>query len=201
MAVHPKRCTWATGHPLETAYHDTEWGVPVHDDRVHFEFLVLEGAQAGLSWLTILKKREGYRAAFKNFDPAVVAKFTEKEVAALRENSSIVRNRLKIRAAITNATRFLVVQREFGSFDRFIWQFTGGVPHVNWYRSLEEVPAQTEESRAMSKALKKRGFSFVGPTICYAYMQATGMVNDHETSCFRHAEIRSLTARHSRFDR
>ena len=201
MAVHPKRCTWVTGYPLETAYHDTEWGVPVHDDRVHFEFVVLEGAQAGLSWLTILKKREGYRAAFKGFDPAVVAKFTEKEVAALRENSSIVRNRLKIRAAITNAARFLVVQREFGSFDRFIWQFMGGVPRANWYRSLEEIPAQTVESRAMSKALKKRGFSFVGPTICYAYMQATGMVNDHETSCFRHAEIRSLTAGHSRFDR
>ena len=183
------RCAWAGNDPLYIAYHDEEWGVPVHDDRLLFEFLILEGAQAGLSWSTILKKRENYRAAFDNFDPAVVAGYDEAKIAELLDNAGIVRNRRKINAAITNAQRFLEVQAEFGSFDAYIWQFVGGRVKQNAWASLDEIPAETPESRAMSKDLKKRGFRFVGPTICYAFMQAVGMVNDHVTSCFRYQAL------------
>jgi DNA-3-methyladenine glycosylase I len=171
------------------AYHDVEWGVPIHADRRHFEFLTLEGAQAGLSWETILRKREGYREAFAGFDPAVVARFGESEQKALLKNPGIVRNRLKIRSTVGNALAFLEVQAEYGSFDSYIWQFTGGPTIRNAWRELSELPAETEESRAMSRDLKKRGFRFVGPTICYAYMQAAGLVNDHLVGCFRYAEL------------
>ena len=180
-----KRCAWCEINEGEIAYHDTEWGVPVHDDRLWFEFLILEGAQAGLSWDTILKKRENYRRAFARFDPKTVVRFGRKERAALMKNPGIVRNRLKIDAAISNASAFLAVQREFGSFDRYIWQFVGGAPRQNRRRTMKQVPASTPESDAMSKDLKKRGFRFVGSTICYAFMQATGMVNDHLITCFR----------------
>lgn len=172
------------------AYHDTEWGVPQHDDRVLFEFLILEGAQAGLSWSTILAKREAYRAAFAHFDPAAVAKFGSAQISRLMANEGIVRNRMKIGAAVANARAFLEVQREFGSFDAYIWEFVGGRPRVNSIRNSKSVPAQTAESVAMSKDLRKRGFNFVGPTICYAFMQAVGMVNDHLVNCFRHEELR-----------
>jgi DNA-3-methyladenine glycosylase I len=178
------RCPWAT-KDLDRQYHDTEWGVPEHDDRMLFELLMLEGAQAGLSWSTILAKRENYRAAFQNFEPEVVAKFGAKQEAQLLKNEGIVRNRLKIASAAINARAFLQVQEEFGSFDAFIWQFVGGKPIVNHWAEMKQVPARTAESDAMSKALKKRGFKFIGTTICYAYMQATGMVNDHLLSCFR----------------
>jgi DNA-3-methyladenine glycosylase I len=177
-------CPWAK-NDLAIAYHDREWGVPQHDDRVLFEFLILEGAQAGLSWDTILKKRERYREVFAGFDPRKVAKFDAKKKAALMLDAGIVRNRLKIDSAVTNAKAFLRVQKEFGSFDRYIWQFVGGEPIVNKRRSMKDVPARTPESDAMSKALKKRGFKFVGTTICYAYMQAVGMVNDHLVTCER----------------
>lgn len=189
MNTNPQRCQWVGRHPLEIAYHDTEWGVPVHDDRVLFEFLILEGAQAGLNWLTVLKKRAGYRAAFAGFDPAAVARFDEAREAALLQNPGIVRNRLKVRSAIRNAQGFLKVQEEYGSFDAFIWQFVDGTPVVNRWRTLAELPAQTPASVQMSKALKKRGFNFVGPTICYAFMQAVGMVNDHTVDCFRYGEV------------
>lgn len=182
------RCPWPTTD-LYIAYHDTEWGVPLHDDRALFEFLVLEGAQAGLSWLTILKKRENYRAAFDGFDAAKVARYNARKVAALLANPGIVRNRLKISAAIVNAKAFLAVQEEFGSFDAFIWRFVDGRPKQNHWRTMQEVPARTAESDAMSKDLRQRGFKFVGSTICYAHMQATGMVNDHLVSCPRHAEL------------
>lgn len=182
------RCGWAKGE-LDILYHDTEWGVPVHDDRLLFEFLTLEGAQAGLSWSTILKKREGYRKAFANFEVAKVAKFTEKQAAALLENPDIVRNRLKVSSTISNAQAFLAVQKEFGSFDAYIWRFVDGKPVVNHRASLKELPARTDVSDAMSKDLKKRGFRFVGTTICYAMMQAIGMVNDHTVDCFRHREV------------
>ena len=182
------RCPWPTTD-LYIAYHDTEWGVPLHDDRALFEFLVLEGAQAGLSWLTILKKRENYRAAFDGFDAAKVARYNARKVAALLANPGIVRNRLKISAAIVNAKAFLAVQEEFGSFDAFIWRFVDGRPKQNHWRTMQEVPARTAESDAMSKDLRQRGFKFVGSTICYAHMQATGMVNDHLISCPRHAEL------------
>ena len=183
------RCGWALGDPLSLAYHDNEWGVPLHDDRGLFEFLVLEGAQAGLSWITILRKRETYRAAFDNFDPVVVAGYGESKIAALMQDAGIVRNRRKIETTVTNARAFLQVQAEFGSFDRYIWQFTGGSPRVNHFTRLEELPAATPESEAMSRDLTRRGFRFVGPTICYAFMQATGMVNDHLVGCaFRRAE-------------
>ena len=172
------------------AYHDAEWGVPRHDDRVLFEFLILEGAQAGLSWETILKKRENYRKAFAGFDPKKVAKFTAADEQRLLNDPGIVRNRLKVSSAVTNAKAFLDVQREFGSFDRYVWQFVGGEPLVNSFRSLEEVPARTPESDAMSKDLAKRGFRFVGSTICYAFMQACGLVNDHTVDCFRHQPAR-----------
>jgi DNA-3-methyladenine glycosylase I len=183
------RCQWAGTDPLYVAYHDLEWGVPVHDDRLLFEFLVLEGAQAGLSWSTILKKRDAYRAAFDRFDPAIVAAYDDAKVAELLANPGIVRNRAKIVSAIRNARAFLLVQQEFGSFDAYMWQFVGGRARQNSWRSLSEIPASTPESEAMSKDLRKRGFNFVGPTICYAHMQATGMVNDHTVDCFRHAEL------------
>ena len=183
-----ERCGWAKTD-LSIAYHDAEWGVPVHDDRLLFEFLVLEGAQAGLSWETILKKRSTYRAAFDNFNIATVAKYAVRHVDKLLKNPGIVRNRLKVAAAVGNARAALAVQKEFGSFDRFIWTFTGGKPIRNAWTEVKQVPARTGESDAMSKALLKRGFRFVGSTICYAMMQATGMVNDHVVSCFRHREL------------
>ena len=183
------RCSWANGD-LSIRYHDEEWGVPVHDNRTLFEFLILEGAQAGLSWTTILKKREAYRKAFDGFHPERVARYDRKKMDQLLLDTGIVRNRLKISSAIANAQAFLRVQQEFGSFDRYIWQFVGHVPRQNSPRSLQQVPAQTAESDAMSKDLKKRGFNFVGSTICYAFMQAVGMVNDHVVHCFRYKALR-----------
>jgi len=183
-----KRCEWAR-NDLEVLYHDEEWGVPLHDDRMFFEFLILEGAQAGLSWDTILKKRDNYREAYDNFDPAVVAKYGNRKQAQLLKNEGIVRNRLKVASSIRNAQAFLRVQEEFGSFDKYIWGFVGGKTKKNRWKSLKEIPAKTTESEAMSKDLKKRGFNFIGPTICYAFMQATGMVNDHVTSCFRYKQV------------
>jgi DNA-3-methyladenine glycosylase I len=183
------RCRWATNE-LSILYHDSEWGVPQHDDRTLFEFLILEGAQAGLSWDTILKKRENYRAAFDDFVPAKVARYDSRKEAALMRDPGIVRNRLKIASAISNARAFLEVQKEFGSFDRYVWQFVGGAPRVNKRRLKGSIPARTIESDAMSKDLKKRGFNFVGSTICYAFMQATGMVNDHAIECFRYGKSR-----------
>ena len=189
MTDTPKRCAWAGDDPLYIAYHDQQWGVPEHDDRRLFEMLILEGAQAGLSWITILRKREAYRRAFAGFDPEKVARFGEREVAALLADPGIVRNRLKIRATVGNAARFLAVVDEVGSFDRFVWQFVGGAPKRNHRRRPADVPARTAESDAMSRELERRGFKFVGTTICYAYMQAVGMVNDHLVSCFRHGEV------------
>jgi DNA-3-methyladenine glycosylase I len=183
------RCAWARSS-IEVTYHDTEWGVPVHDDRTLFEFLILEGAQAGLSWETILRKRPAYRSAFDNFDPVLVARYDEQDVARLLADAGIVRNRAKVNAAIQNARAFLAVRGQHDSFDRYIWQFVDGRPRQNGRRSLAEIPATTPESDAMSKDLKRRGFSFVGSTICYAFMQATGMVNDHVIDCFRQEEIR-----------
>jgi DNA-3-methyladenine glycosylase I len=184
-----KRCAWAGNDELYQKYHDTEWGVPLHDDRRLFEFLILEGAQAGLSWITVLRKRDNYRAAFDNFDANRVAAYDSNKIESLLQDAGIVRNRLKIQAAIINAQKFLDVQDEFGSFDRFIWQFVGGKTIQNRRRSLADIPSSTAESDAMSKELKRRGFKFVGTTICYAHMQATGMVNDHTTDCFRHGEL------------
>jgi DNA-3-methyladenine glycosylase I len=186
--ANPIRCPWAS-HDPSIRYHDEEWGVPTHDDTRLFEFLILEGAQAGLSWETILKKRENYRAAFDRFDPKKIAHYDSRKVKSLMNNSGIIRNRLKIASAIQNAKAFLKVQDDFGSFDAYIWQFTGGSPIVNSRRSMKQLPARTPESDAMSKDLKKRGFSFVGTTICYAFMQAVGMVNDHLTECFRYAQL------------
>jgi len=183
------RCAWAGSDPLYTAYHDDEWGVPLHDDRRLFEMLVLEGAQAGLSWITILRKRDAYRKAFDSFDPAKVARYDAKKIRTLLENPGIVRNRLKIDAAIKNARAFLDVQDEAGSFDAYIWQFVGGRPKRNAWQTMKQVPAKTAESDAMSKDLRSRGFGFVGSTICYAFMQATGMVNDHTTDCFRYRAV------------
>lgn len=185
------RCSWATSDPAYLAYHDEEWGVPLHDDRRLFEMLVLEGAQAGLSWLTILKRRDAYRRAFDQFDPRLVAAYDEVRIARLLADAGIIRNRLKIRSAVTNARAFLNVQEEFGSFDRYIWRFVDGRPLQNAWTALDEVPARTAASDALSKDLKSRGFSFVGSTICYAHMQATGMVNDHVVGCFRHGDILS----------
>jgi DNA-3-methyladenine glycosylase I len=180
-----KRCAWAkAGNPLMIEYHDHEWGKPVHDDRTLFEFLILEGAQAGLSWDTILKRRKNYRKAFARFNPSRVARFKESDVRKLLQDEGIIRNELKIRSAISNAREFLAVQKEFGSFDRFLWEFVGGKPIRNHRRSLKQVPATTPESDRLSKALKARGFNFVGSTICYAFMQAVGMVNDHMSDCF-----------------
>ncbi len=181
-----RRCPWSSSDPLYIAYHDHEWGVPVHDDRKLFEMLILEGAQAGLSWLTILKKRENYRKAFDNFDAKKIVRYRRKKVRELLSNEGIVRNRLKVEAAIRNARAFLAIQREFGSFDKYIWQFVGGRPKLNRWESLREIPPKTLESDSMSKDLKQRGFTFVGSTICYAFMQATGMVNDHVLGCFRY---------------
>jgi len=179
------RCAWAA-NDLAIQYHDTEWGVPQHDDRELFEFLILEGAQAGLSWDTILRKRENYRVAFDGFDPKKIARYDRRKVQELLRNEGIIRNRLKIASAIQNAKAFLAIQSEFGSFDRYAWQFVGGKPRVNSWRAGQQLPAKTPESDAMSKDLKKRGFNFVGSTICYAFMQATGMVNDHAVECFRY---------------
>ncbi len=182
------RCGWAGSDPLYQRYHDAEWGVPLHDDRRLFEMLLLEGAQAGLAWITVLRKREGYRAAFDGFDPAVVARYNRRRVATLLANPAIVRNKLKVESAVSNAQAFLQLQQEHGSFDAYIWQFVDGVPRRNHCKSMVDIPAETDESRAMSKALKQRGFRFVGPTICYAFMQATGMVNDHVVGCFRYGD-------------
>jgi len=184
-----QRCAWAGSDALYLAYHDEEWGVPIHDDRHLFEFLVLEGAQAGLSWITILKKRENYRCAFADFDPRIVTEFKSCDLNRLLRDPGIVRNRLKLESAVRNARAFIEVQEEFGSFDRFIWSFTDGKTIQNQWTSLAEVPANTPESTAMSRNLKRRGFRFVGPTICYAFMQAIGMVNDHDVDCFRHQEL------------
>jgi DNA-3-methyladenine glycosylase I len=183
------RCAWARDE-LSIAHHDLEWGVPLHDDRALFEMLILEGAQAGLSWVTILKKRAAYRAAFDGFDARKVARYDDARLARLLTNEGIVRNRQKIQAAVQNARLFLEVQKEFGTFDRYIWQFAGGKPIRNRWRRMDQVPARTEQSDAMSKDLIKRGFKFVGSTICYAFMQSTGMVNDHLVSCFRYKEVR-----------
>ena len=185
------RCDWAGTDPLYNAYHDTEWGVPVHDDHLLFEFLVLEGAQAGLSWLTILRKRENYRRVFERFDPAKVAGFGPRKIAELLSDPGIVRNRLKIEAAVQNAVAFIKIQERFDTFDRYIWQFADGYPIQNDWGRMEDVPAQTPISQKMSKDLKQRGFRFVGPTICYAFMQAVGLVNDHLTGCFRYQAVQN----------
>lgn len=190
----PSRCAWANTE-LSIRYHDEEWGVPAHDDRTLFEFLLLEGAQAGLSWNTILRKRENYRSAFDGFDPKRIAEYDRRKIQSLLRDSGIVRNRLKIASAVKNAKAFLQIQRESGSFDRYIWQFVGGKPRVNSRRSLGQVPARTPDSDAMSKDLKKRGFTFVGSTICYAFMQAVGMVNDHVVDCFRYPQVSRARSR------
>lgn len=190
MATQEKfRCPWSLGFDQYIEYHDKEWGVPVHDDNVHFEFLILEGAQAGLSWSTILKKREGYRKAFANFDPKKVARFTEAKLEKLLLDPGIVRNRLKVYAAVNNAKRFLEVQKEFGTFDKYIWSFVGGKPIVSKLKTLKEIKPTTPESDALSKDLIKRGFKFVGSTVIYAHMQACGLVNDHLVDCFRYHEV------------
>lgn len=183
------RCTWCGADPMYQRYHDTEWGVPVHDDRILFEMLNLEGAQAGLRWITILRKREEYRKAFDNFDAKKIVRYDNRKVNALMRNAGIVRNRLKIAAVISNAKAFLKIRNDFGSFDAYLWQFVGGSPIVNARKSIKEIPATSTESDAMSKDLKKRGFKFVGSTICYAFMQAVGMINDHEVRCFRYGQI------------
>jgi DNA-3-methyladenine glycosylase I len=183
------RCAWAGNDPLYQVYHDQEWGVPLHDDHALFEFLILEGAQAGLSWITVLRKREHYRAVFDNFDAARIARYDKDKIKSLLADAGIIRNRLKMEAAVNNAQKFLDTQQEFGSFDAFIWQFVGGVPKQNRWHTQSDVPVTTAESDAMSKELKRRGFKFVGSTICYAYMQATGMVNDHVAGCFRHGDL------------
>jgi DNA-3-methyladenine glycosylase I len=191
----PKRCAWVDmNDPLMVRYHDREWGVPVHDDRTHFEFLLLEGAQAGLSWSIVLKKREGYRDAFSQFDPGRVARYTPRRIQKLTLNPAIIRNRMKIAAAVHNARAFLTVQEEFGSFDAYCWRFVDGRPKLNRWRATRDIPATSAESDAFSKDLKRRGFSFVGSTVVYAHMQAVGMVNDHLVDCFRYREIRRLDA-------
>lgn len=188
-----KRCDWVEDtFPEYITYHDEEWGIPVHDDRTHFEFLILEGAQAGLSWSTILKRREGYRKAFANFDPSKVAQFDEAKIQELLQDEGIIRNKLKVRSSVTNAQLFLDIQEEFGSFDTYIWEFVGGEPIVNHWKSMKEVPATTKESDALSKDLKKRGFKFTGSTIMYAHMQACGLVMDHTVDCFRYRELLNI---------
>lgn len=186
------RCEWCLKFEQYVKYHDTEWGVPVHDDRVHFEFLILEGAQAGLSWSTILKKREGYRKAFADFDPEKIARFSPAKLEKILLNPGIVRNRLKVFAAVNNAKRFLEVQKEFGSFDKYIWSFVNGKPLVNKWKTLKQIPATTKESDALSKDLIKRGFKFVGSTVIYAHMQACGLINDHLVDCFRYKETTKM---------
>ena len=183
------RCAWAGSDPIYLLYHDREWGIPLHKDRKLFEMLILEGAQAGLSWITILRKRVHYRKAFDGFDPKKIARYSNRDIRRLLADEGIVRNRLKIESAIKNARSFLAVQKEFGSFDAYIWQFIGGSPRVNAWKSLKHIPPKTSESDAMSADLKRRGFTFTGSTICYAFMQATGMVNDHVTSCFRYKDL------------
>lgn len=185
-----KRCEWAKGSQLELSYHDDEWGVENHDDRTLFEFLILEGAQAGLSWSTILNKREGYRKAFDNFDALKISQYSENKISTLLANPEIIRNRLKINSTITNARAFLQVQKELGSFDNYIWKFVNGKPIMNSWKKITDIPSSTPESEAMSRDLKKRGFKFVGATICYAFMQAVGMVNDHVVNCFRYKYIK-----------
>jgi DNA-3-methyladenine glycosylase I len=193
----PTRCFWAdTDDPLYLAYHDLEWGVPIHDDHLLFEFLILEGAQAGLSWHTILRKRPNYQVAFNGFDPEVIAGYDDQKISALLDNPGIIRNRLKIHAAINNAQAYLKVKAEFGSFDAYMWQFVDGKPIINTWTSGHQIPTETDISRRMSKDLLQRGFRFVGPTICYAHMQAVGMVNDHTTDCFRYQEIIKLIKDH-----
>ena len=192
MNDNPIRCGWCSSNPLYIAYHDLEWGVPLHDDQRIFEMLILEGAQAGLNWLTILKKRDAYRRAFDNFDIAIVANYGAAEIARLLNDAGIVRNRLKIEAAIRNAGAVLQIQEEFGSLDAYLWRFVDGSPRQNCRAALAEIPAQTPESEQMSKDLKKRGCNFVVPTICYAFMQAVGMVNDHTTDCFRYREVKEI---------
>ena len=188
MPSEKKRCDWSGSDPLYVAYHDNEWGVPVHDDRTLFEFLILEGAQAGLSWITVLKKREHYRRVFHDFDPQRVARMRQSRLETLLQDPGIIRNRLKVESAVVNAKAFLTAQKEFGTFDEFIWRFVDGTPRRNHFESMSELPTHTPESGAMSKDLEKRGFKFVGSTICYAFMQAVGMVDDHLTSCFRYGE-------------
>lgn len=188
MSIDVRRCPWAKSEP-NIQYHDREWGVPVHDDRTLFEFLVLEGAQAGLSWETVLKKRENYRVAFDQFDPHIIIEYGPQKQASLLSDPGIIRNRLKVASVIQNARMLMKVQEEFETFDEYIWRFVGGKAKTNTWRSMDQVPSRTDESDAMSKDLQKRGFKFVGSTICYAFMQATGMVNDHLVSCFRHAEV------------
>lgn len=192
MTINMRRCDWANSDPLYVEYHDKEWGVPVHDDRKHFEMLILEGAQAGLSWRTVLGKREAYRRAFKGFDPKKVARMTDDELEEQLQNPGIIRNRLKVFAARKNAIVFLNIQKEFGCFDRYVWQFVGGKPIHGKRKTIQDVPATTAESDALSKDLKRRGMSFVGSTIIYAHMQAVGMVNDHLVSCFRYSEVKKL---------
>jgi len=188
----PERCSWCGEHEFYVAYHDMEWGIPLHDDQKLFEFLILEGAQAGLSWLTILKKRDAYRKAYYQFDAEKISRFNSRSIERLMNNAGIVRNRLKIEASIDNARAFLEVQDEFGSFDKFIWQYVNHQPRQNRWRQLKDIPASTNESIQMSKDLQQRGFRFVGPTICYAFMQAVGMVNDHVTNCFRHKQVAKI---------
>jgi DNA-3-methyladenine glycosylase I len=192
MAETQRRCWLGAPDPLMEAYHDAEWGVPVHDDRRHFEFLILEGAQAGLSWRTVLQRREGYQRAFASFDPERVARFTPARIEKLLADPGIIRNRAKVTSVVTNARAFLKVQKAFGSFDAFIWSFLGGKTRVSGWRSLKEIPAKTAESEALSKEMARRGFRFVGPTIIYSHMQACGLVNDHLVSCFRHRELAKL---------
>ncbi|MCU0590857.1 MAG: DNA-3-methyladenine glycosylase I [Desulfobacterales bacterium] len=187
------RCSWCGDDPLYVHYHDSEWGVPLHDDRRLFEFLVLEGAQAGLSWITILRKRKNYRRAFDDFDPRRIAGYGEKEIEGLLSNPGIIRNRLKIASTVRNARAFLEIQGEYGSFDAYLWRFVDGRPKQNRWKIIQEIPAETSESKALSKDLIRRGGSFVGPTICYAFMQAVGMVNDHVVECFRHAPIAAIS--------
>ncbi len=188
----PTRCGWVTTDPLYLAYHDEEWGVPLHDEQKWYEFLILEMMEAGLSWILILRKREHFRAALDQFDPTKVAHYDEAKIAELMANPNIIRNGAKIKATVTNAQAFLKIQAEFGSFDAYIWQFVGGKPQINTWQTLAEIPTETPESQAMSKDMKKRGFRFVGPSVCYALMQATGMVNDHVIDCFRHAECTNV---------
>jgi DNA-3-methyladenine glycosylase I len=189
----PNTCSWPGTDPLMIKYHDEEWGVPLHDDRKLFEYMILDAFQAGLSWSTVLKKRAHFREAFDDFNPEIIARYDERKVQSLLQDAGIIRNRLKILSTITNAARFLEIQKSFGSFDRYIWQFTGGKPMVNQWKTLSDLPAKTAESDLMSKDLKKRGFKFVGSTICYAFMQATGMVNDHLVHCYRYDEINRMS--------
>ncbi len=188
-----KRCDWCGKDPIYIDYHDKEWGVPIHDDRLHFEMIILDGAQAGLSWITILKRRESFRKAFDNFDVFKVSRYTDKKIEKLLTNPGIIRNRLKVNSAVQNARSFLKIQKEFGSFDEYIWQFVNHRTIENKWKKMSELPAKTSESDAMSKDLKKRGFSFVGSTICYAYMQAAGLVNDHTIDCFRYKEVKKMS--------